>query len=245
MSISKPKSPRQGKPGERSFTLLETMAAMSLMITVLLHVSGAQGDIVVNAEYGRNITKAMWLAKAVMSKVDYYWDYQELKQLESEGKIDRAEFKEMDLPNDDDNRFRYSVRIEEWKFPILDLLQNGGFQENAGEDSQESAAAASPFPVKDILKSILGDHILKVAQVEVFWPDGTDERSVRLSYLLTNQRAVDQQVFSMDKTYKKLLTQVKNEGKGPPRNSAECRERNPELPIYDKNSKKCVAKKTK
>lgn len=229
----------KARPRERSFTLLETMAAMSLMITVMLHVTSTQGDIVANAEYGRRITKAMWLAKAVMAKVEYYWDYRELKQLESDGKLDHAKFKEMELPEDSD--YTYSLHIEEWKFPILDLLQNGGFkgQGEDGGDDEDQGQGASPFPIKDILKGILGDHILKVAQVTVHWPEGAKENQVSLTYLLTNERAVDQQITLMEKTYTKLINKILSEGKPKPRNDNDCQKLDASKPKFDPQTQTC------
>ena len=225
------------RAGERSFTLLETMIAMTILVTVMLHVSASQGNMVYNANYARRMTEAMWLARGVMAKVDYYWDYQEFKQLEQEGKLERAQFKEMELPEDTD--YTYSLKIEEWKFPILELLQSGGFSTGEGEDKDAEAPQESPFPIKDILKQILGDHILKVAHVEVFWPEGAKEHSVTLTYLLTNQRQIDQHMASLQPTYDKMLKFIKNEGKQKPKNTAECKEQEGKDYVFDPKSKSC------
>ncbi len=222
------------RPGERSFTLLETMAAMTLMVTVMLHVAGAQGGIIYNSDYGRRMTQAMWLAKSVMSKVEYYWSYQDLKKLETDGKVDRAKFTELQLPEDTD--YTYSLKIQEWKFPFLELLQKG-----IGKKDSDEEDGKPEFPIRDMLKQYLGDDILKVAQVEVFWPEGMGkDNSVRLTYLLPNQRAVDDQIQKLTPAYEALQQHIRNEGKPDPTNDKECAERDPKTPKFDPESKKCV-----
>lgn len=223
------------KPGERSFTLLETMMAMTIMVTVILHVASAQGNMIYNADYGRRITEAMWLARSLMAKVDYHWAYREFKDLDQ--KIERKKFgEEMGLPEDND--YTYSIHIAEWKFPILELLQNGGLGSSEDGPPQESA-----FPIKDALKGILGDHILKVAHVEVFWPEGAKEQSVQLSYLLTNQRKVDEYLRGQGRTYKDMLKKIDQEmnpqsnTNTPPPSVASCAAQGK---TYNPTTNKCV-----
>lgn len=197
------------KRSELSFTLLETMIATTLMVTILMHVTRSQGDIVYNSNYAKNMTEAIWLAKSVMSRVEYFWQYQEFSSLEQEGKAKRAAFKDMGF---DEDQYRYDLQIIEWDFPLLELLEAGGL--NKGEGEEEEPAAEPQFPIKDMLKAVLGDEILKVANVEVFWSEGSKEHSVRLSYLLTNQREVDEQLMQrLGPTYEKLMQFVENEGK--------------------------------
>ena len=45
--------------------------------------------------------------------------------------------------------------------------------------------------IKEQLKSRLGEELLKVAYLEVFWPEGSKKGSVELAYLLTNQQNLD------------------------------------------------------
>ena len=61
------KNKHPGKDGERSFTLVETIFALGLLVTVILEVSNVQGRSLVLGEYNRKVTQASWLAKAVMA----------------------------------------------------------------------------------------------------------------------------------------------------------------------------------
>lgn len=232
--------PIKKDPREASFTLMETMMAMTIMITVILRVVGTQGTMEYNSTYAKKMSEAIWLAKGLMSKVEYFWEYQDFEELEKAGGVKREKFRELKLQEDFD--YTYSMNIEEWKFPILDLLEAGGVDGEAGEDDQPVAPA---FPIKDILKSVLGDHILKIAHVEVFWPEGAKENSVTLTYLLTNQRRVDEHLKMLEPQYKKLIKHVQNEGKKkkPPKNDKQCREADESKPFFNRNTKKCVEEK--
>ncbi len=191
---SHPEDLPSGKKGELSFTLLETVIAISLITTVMMQVLGAQGNIVYFSGYSRNVTQGIWLAKRIMAQVEYHASTQELKELETDEK-DKV-FEDPTV----DPRFKYNLSIKEWKFPVLDLLAGGSpGGEEEGEDSSESKKESSDGDpmVKDLMKQIFGDHIIKIAHVEVTWPEGAKQNSVTLTYLLANQRKLDEKLLTM------------------------------------------------
>tara|TARA_B100001094_G_C18109949_1_gene760572 strand:- start:90 stop:881 length:792 start_codon:yes stop_codon:yes gene_type:complete len=221
--------------GEGSFTLVETLVAMIMMTMVIVNVVGTQGAAIYNADYGRRISQAMWLAKGVMSKVEYYWNTQELKKLGQEGKVSGRPFKGDDWPMAEDSDYTFNLTIEEFKFPLFDLLEKGG---PGGDDDSEKPSQG--FPIKDIVKNILGDHILKLAHVEVFWPEGARQNSVSLVYLMTNQRKMDEALLAMRATYDQMMKAIKAEHSGKKkvkiRTKAECQK-------IDSNNRWDTAKK--
>src|SRR5438045_2407884 len=98
---------------ERSFTLLETLVALGLMIFLIVEVSGIQGNAIYFNQYGRHTIQATWLAKRLMSQVEYHWYNRPFKELEQSNEEDR--------PFEDEPDYSYKVEIKEWKLPLLDM----------------------------------------------------------------------------------------------------------------------------
>lgn len=169
--------------GEHSFTLIETMVALGLLTTLILQVATVQGKALYFSDYGQNLTQGMWLAKRLMSQVEYFWYDKQLEELEG---VSVKEKKFEDFPN-----FSYNLDIREWKLPLLNIIAGGG------DDSQ-------PDPTTDLIKEqvnqIFGDHILKIAHVEVFWGKGAVRESTDLTFLLTNQKKIDETIATLQAT---------------------------------------------
>ncbi len=170
--------------GERSFTIIETMIALGMLASVVLQISGIQGNSIYFSEYGQNVTRAVWLAKRVMSQVEYQWAAQEFKALETETPDGAFE----DFPD-----FTYSLNIKEWKLPITSLLTGGG----AGAEAGEGEGSGTTDMLADTMSKVLGDELLKVAHVEVFWAEGAVRNSTAVTMLLTNQKKVDEVIGSL------------------------------------------------
>lgn len=168
--------------GEQSFTLIETVIALGLMVTVIFEVAGVQGNAIYFSEFERNVTKATWIAKGLMSKIEYEWNtrpFTELKDLN----VTEREF-------EDDKGYTYAISIEEWKLPLLDLLTGGASGDEAAENPQGDM-------IKAYVEKIFGDEVLKIAHVEVFWPEGAKKDSVALTTLLTNQKKLDELIATL------------------------------------------------
>jgi uncharacterized membrane protein YgcG len=176
------------KRGTSSFTLIETIVALGLMVTVILEVSNVQGRAIWFGEYNRKATQASWLAKAVMTKVEWGKDYYDLKELKFE--LRDQEFDEVLCPRDPQFRcdFKYNIEIKPWPVPLVDMLGDALL----GPEGKNSPLAGMLDMFKSTAKDMLGEEILKVAHVEVFWPEGSERNSVKVTYLLTNQLAVDE-----------------------------------------------------
>lgn len=173
---------------EQSFSLFETVIAIGLLASILLSVNGVQGNAIYSVEYQENLSKASWLAKGLMAKVEYEWNTRDFKELEFTGQ----EQKINDLTWGDGSSeaykdFAYRVSIEEWKLPLMRLLLSGM---GGGEDDSQGGAFGGEF-IESKVKEVLGDELLKVAHVEVFWPEGATRGSTDLTLALTNERSLD------------------------------------------------------
>lgn len=187
------KEPVKKNPRELSFTIFETIVAVGLLMAFALEMAAGQGNIINKVEYSRRSNEAIWLAKRIMSQVEYNYQTMDLKELETTTTVKDHKFEKID--NETEFDYLYSVDIKEWKFPLFDFLMNGGLQNEEDQDDptkQEQEPEAAGIPGLDlILNQIFQGHIMKVAYVEVSWPDGARRDSVSLTYLLTNNKALD------------------------------------------------------
>lgn len=178
---------RQKRVGERSFSLIETVIAIGLLVTFILEVANAQGRAIYFSEYQQDVTKATWLAKSIMAKVEYEYQGRDFKELTWSSSSEQN-FKDEDKETE---KFTYKISIEDWKLPLTNFLSNKGSKdENTVKDPQ------SDFITQQI-EAVLGDSLLKIARVEVFWPEGAIKNSTSLTLLLTNTTAVDSQIAAM------------------------------------------------
>ena len=178
---------------EASFTLLETVIALGLMVTVILEVSSIQGKSINFGEFNRYSSQASWLAQAVMAKVEWYSSFYVFKDIKFDKKD--IEFTEEICPKDPkfgECPFKYDLKIEEFPLPLVNLIagQLGG---GGGEEGDDSGLGST---IESAIKNFLGEELLKVAFVEVHWPEGSKRNSVELAYLLTNQKQLDEQIFT-------------------------------------------------
>ena len=198
---------RHPQVGEQSFTIFETLVALGILMAVVLEVVGTQGNITSFASYARQSTEAVWLAKRMMAQVEYQWHHRDLKELDMDQKEQPFKLEGMS----EDSEFSYTMRIQEWKLPIFDLLSNGGLQGDEGEDQTDQAS--SPLGgglagAEQLINQLFDGHILKTAHIEVFWPEGARRNSVSLTLLLTNQRALDGYIVSKSKVFERMLADV-------------------------------------
>jgi hypothetical protein len=181
---------------EASFTLVETMIALGIMSTVILQISGVQSNAVFFGDFARKSNQAIWLSKRVLSQVEYYWsnrDFSELKAEEDNAKFEGLE--EVDELKD----FNYRLTIAEWKLPLINLLTGGA----GGGEEGESAGGGGDM-IASAIKNVLGEELLKVAHVEVSWPEGSRRNSETLTLLLTNQRKLDTVIGEYKGEYDKM-----------------------------------------
>ncbi len=176
------------KPGEKSFTLIETVLAVGLLASVLLEVSMVQARFVNFSILYRKMTQATWLAKAVMTEIEYKWKFYPLKDIKAELGSEDKKFPESFCPKDPqfDCDFTYSVNIEDFKLPIVEILSG-----SMGKALEGAGAGGAESMIKDQVEQVLGKEIFKTAVVTVSWPEGSKKSSVSLPYLLTSQQTLD------------------------------------------------------
>ena len=187
---------------ERSFSLFETVIAVGMLAVVFLYVSGIQGQVIYSLEYGQRLSQGLWIAQGVLSKVEHEFDTQPFADLEKTIKEKRVDDKEFGKGAEKTlSDFSYTLTVEEWKLPLLSFL--------TGENSALEGGAGSM--IAEQIDAIFKGHMMKLAYVEVFWPEGALRASTTVSMLLVNQKAVDQQIV--------ILKSPKASKKAPPQDS--------------------------
>ena len=197
-----------------SFSLFETVIAIGILAVVLLEVNGIQGSVVYSLEYSQRTSQAVWIARGLMAKIEYEWDsraFSEISVETSEQKLSPelwgAKVAEAFA------EFTYKITISEWELPIVEFLTGGA--DNGEDDQQQSDLGENTNLIASQIEQLFPDGILKIAKVEVFWPDGARKSAIDLSLLLTNQRAVDKQISLI------------SEPKGKPKNTNQQKNPNP------------------
>jgi type II secretory pathway pseudopilin PulG len=200
------------RPWERSFTLLETIMAMALMTTAILSVVGGQGKSVYLSQYNRMSTDAIWLAKRVMAQVEYNASHYGFKELDDNLPIKDGTFE----GEPDDFPYRYDLEIEDFKFPITELLFGSGDK----KEDEEGGGGASGIDeglqtlIKEQMKLVFDDQIMKIAHVTVYWGEGARRDFVDLTLLLPNQIALNDAILKLQPTWSSLQSKVESELKG-------------------------------
>jgi hypothetical protein len=192
------------KPQEKSFTFFETIIALAIMGFMLVELIGVQGNTIVFNEYAVQSNRALWLGKRVLSQVEYYWRSRPFNELKFESRDA--------IPFEDQPDFSYKLQILDWKLPLVDFIAGGGAKD---EDEEEGEGATNNSGIADLIKQQIGDELLKVAHVEVFWSEGAKRDSITLTYLLTNQKALDEKL-SLLKDASEALDRVEQGKQAPP-----------------------------
>lgn len=176
---------------QASFTLLETVIALGLIAAIIMEVTSVQGNAIYFSSYGRNVNQAIWVAKQMLSQVEY-----QVKNAETFKDVKESEVeKEFKVEGYED--FKVTLKIEDWKLPITEILTGGlsGKDKETGDGQEQDAAGGLGEGLEPIIKQVFGDEpILKIAKVEVSWPEGIHRGNISASLLLTNQQKVDQQI---------------------------------------------------
>lgn len=195
-------SSRRQRAGERSFTLVETVIALSLMAFLIIEMGGVQGNAIAFAEYGRRVTEASWLAKRIMAEVEYQSSFRPFKELTTSIKDQKFE----DAPD-----YSYDLEIQEWKLNLSSILA-GILSARKGADGEPSAAAGMGEIVKIALEQAIGEDSFKMAKVTVSWPEGATRNSTSLGLILTNQEKMDSSLAGLKGAWDTLQ---KQESAGP------------------------------
>ena len=193
--------------GERSFSLLETIIAVSLVAILMVEVSGVNGNAIAFNEYGRKVLQASYLAKRIMSQIEYQATFRSpLKDMANN---------EKDKPFEDAPEFSYSVTIEslphalDLMFKIFSGGMVGGKDKEDGKDGGKDGMGAMLDQIKTVITQSVGEDPIWIAKVEVTWPEGARRASTSVAMIITDIKKLEDSVG-------KILDQAPAGGGGGP-----------------------------
>ena len=176
------------RPGERSFSLVETVVAVSLIAYLMLEVSGVHGNAINFADYSRKALQASYLAKRLMAQVEYQASWRSpLKDLATNEKEKQFE----DAPD-----FQYSMTVEplpnslDLMFKVMSGGLVGGDKEKDGENGKNDVAAMLE-QVKSMIQAAVGEEPIWIANVSVSWAEGARRPSVDLAMIITDTKKLE------------------------------------------------------
>lgn len=180
--------------GERSFSLLETIIAVSLVAILMVEVSGVNGNAIAFNEYGRKVLQASYLAKRVMSQIEY--------QATFRSPLKDMAVAEKEKPFEDAPEFSYSVTIEslphalDLMFKIFSGGMIGGKDKDKGDDKEggKDGMGAMLEQIKSVITQSVGEDPIWIAKVEVTWPEGARRASTSVAMIITDIKKLEDSV---------------------------------------------------
>ena len=179
---------RRLRPGERSFSLVETVVAVSLIAYLMLEVSGVHGNAINFADYSRKSMQAIFLAKRMMAQVEY--------QASQRTPLKDLAVNEKERQFEDAPEFQYSMTVEplpnslELMFKVVSggLVGGDGGGEEGGEKNDVGAMLEQ---VKSMIEAAVGEEPIWIANVSVSWAEGARRPSVDLSMVITDIKKLE------------------------------------------------------
>ena len=175
--------------GERSFSLLETIIAVSLVAVLMVEVSGVHGNAISFNQYGRKVLQGTYLAKRIMAQVEY--------NASIRTPIKDMAAKEKDKPFEDAPEFSYSLSIEPLPHALdlmFKVIAGSAMGEGDSKKDDSSGPGAMLEQIKGLIEQSVGDEPIWIAKVEVNWPEGARRGSTQLAMIVTDTKKIEESV---------------------------------------------------
>jgi hypothetical protein len=179
-------------PREASFSLLETIIAVSLVAILMVEVSGVQGNSIAFSDYGRKALQASYLAKRIMSQIEYNVAIRTPIK-------DIGITEERDRPFEDAPDFTYSLKLEplphaiDFMFKILSGGMAGDDTEGSsdGEGKDKKGVGDILGQLKPLIQQSVGEDPIWIARVSVGWTEGARKSTVDLSMMIADVKKLE------------------------------------------------------
>ncbi len=174
--------------GERSFTLIETVIAVSLIAFLMVEMSGVFGNAINFADYSRKSMQATYLAKRLMAQVEY--------QAQIRSPLKDIAVNDKDHTFDDEPEFLYSLSVEplphslDLMFKILSQGMVGG-DDNEKDSGDPKSAGAMLEQLKGPIQTAVGEDPIWMAKTSVSWAEGARRTKVDLAMIITDTKKIE------------------------------------------------------
>jgi len=169
------------------FTLLESLLAIGILVTVFSQIVGVQASSLSVARNTKYNIQATWGLRALSSQIEYISDVRGVKGLPPESSGPPP----LKLNGDDDDGIRFEYRnkqslIKASKF-LLATMRIGQGAAGAGE---EGGGDDKLKQFGELLDAQLPDDIYRSINLAAFWSDGQSQRSIDLGLFLIDRKSV-------------------------------------------------------
>ncbi len=188
--MNDPTSKFRSDAKERSFSLLETMVAVSLVAVVMVEMTGIQGKSIAFNDFGRKALQATYLAKRIMSQIEYNSTIR--------SPLKSMEMNDSDKTFDDFPDFTYSVKIQplpktlDFMFKVFSGGMLGGDEGDSKSEKDDDGVGAILSQIKPMIEQSIGEDPIWMANVEVSWPEGASRNRTSLSLMLTDTKKLEE-----------------------------------------------------
>lgn len=191
--ISSRTSDRNNSSG---FTILESLLAISVLVTVFSQIIGVQASSLGVAKNTKANMQATWALRALSAQLEYIADVKGVKGLPTESSVP-APLK-FDSQESDIVRFEYKneqALIAASKFLLASMRLGQGMaakgEDEGGDDKFKQFG--------ELLDSQLPKDIYRTIKLTALWNDGQQQRSMELGMLMIDRRAVQLGIPGMSK----------------------------------------------
>ncbi|MBM3381379.1 MAG: hypothetical protein FJY29_02960 [Betaproteobacteria bacterium] len=169
------------------FTLLESLLAIGILVTVFSQIVGVQASALSVARNNKANIQATWALRSLASQIEYIVDVRGVKALPTNS----SQPPSLKLNGDDKESisFQYTNKqalISASKFLQVSMnlgmnVAGGGAEEGGNEQFKQFGELLDSQLPKDIYRSI---------KLSALWKDGESQRSTELGLLLIDRKAV-------------------------------------------------------
>jgi type II secretory pathway pseudopilin PulG len=178
------------RPGERSFSLIETVVAVALIAFLMVEITGVNGNAINFADYSRKALQASYLAKRLLAQVEYQASWRTpLKDLTINEKNHAFE----DSPD-----FKYDLSIEPLpnSLDLMFKILSGGLvdakkDKSDQEGGDQGGLGAILEQIKSMIQAAVGDDPIWIAKVSVSWPEGARRSAVDMAMVITDIKKLE------------------------------------------------------
>lgn len=173
--------------GARGFTLLESLLAIGILVTVFSQIVGVQASSLAVAKNTRANIQATWALRSLSSQVEYIVDVRGVKALPPESSPPNRLY--LNGNDAEPLNFEYKNKqalIKASKFLSASMRLGQGAAGEGGENTEDEKFKA----FGEMLDSQLPADIYRSITFTANWNDGQQNRSLDLGLLLIDRKAV-------------------------------------------------------
>ena len=173
--------------GESGFTLLESLLAIGILVTVFSQIVGVQASSLAVAKNNKANIQATWALRSLVSQIEYIADVKGVKALPPESS--QPPPLKLDGDYEEAMRLGYKIQTPQIKASKF-LLASVGLGKSLADGEDDSGGNDQMKQFGELLDAQLPSDIYRSIGLTASWNDGQTTRSTELGMLLIDRSAV-------------------------------------------------------